>query len=125
MILALVVIFVVLFIALPLLGLAASALISVAIVGLVVGALGRLLVPGRQRIGLLATVLLGLVGSIVGSFLGHRVLGIGAFSLLLEIGVAAVAVAVYASLPSQHRPLNDGKGRSAGGELANGARRSS
>ena len=58
----LVVLFVVLFVALPLIGLAAGAVLSAVVVGLVMGALGRLIVPGRQRIGLLATALLGLTG---------------------------------------------------------------
>ncbi|MGH9110361.1 MAG: GlsB/YeaQ/YmgE family stress response membrane protein [Acidimicrobiales bacterium] len=96
-------VFVALFIVFPIVGLAIGALISAAIVGLVIGALGRLVIPGRQPIGLLATVLLGLIGSIVGSFIGHHVLGIGAVSILLEIGVAAAAVALYAARPVQGR----------------------
>lgn len=100
-ILALVLLFVALFVALPIIGMAAWAVISAAIVGLVIGALGRLLVPGRQRIGLLATALLGLIGSIVGSFVGYHILGIGGFSILLEIGIAAAAVAIYSRGPGR------------------------
>lgn len=108
-ILGLALVFVVLFVALPVLGLAAGAVVSAAIVGLVVGALGRLVVPGRQAIGLLATALLGLIGSIVGSFLGYHVLGIGGFSVLLEIGIAAAAVAIYARRPGRGRQLPGGR----------------
>ena len=39
------------------------------IVGLIVGALARLLVPGQEHLGLLTTSLLGVVGSFVGGFL--------------------------------------------------------
>ena len=39
------------------------------IVGLVVGLIARLLVPGRDNIGLIGTILLGIVGSFVGGFL--------------------------------------------------------
>jgi uncharacterized membrane protein YeaQ/YmgE (transglycosylase-associated protein family) len=39
------------------------------VVGLVVGLIARLLVPGRDNIGLLGTILLGIVGSFVGGFL--------------------------------------------------------
>ncbi|HZD65893.1 MAG TPA: hypothetical protein VE152_07335 [Acidimicrobiales bacterium] len=96
MIIALIVLFVVLFVVLPIV--AAGALwwlISTAIVGLIIGGLGRLAIPGRQSIGLLATVLLGLVGSIVGGFIGHGI-GINGFlTVLLEIGVAAAAVLTY------------------------------
>jgi uncharacterized membrane protein YeaQ/YmgE (transglycosylase-associated protein family) len=40
-----------------------------AVSGLIVGALARLLVPGRQKIGLLATALLGIAGSFVGGLI--------------------------------------------------------
>ena len=43
------------------------------IVGLVAGLLARLLVPGRNPMSIGATILLGLVGSLVGGFLGQLV----------------------------------------------------
>lgn len=43
--------------------------------GLIVGALARLIVPGRQQMGLLVTMLLGIVGSFVGGFLGSLLMG--------------------------------------------------
>jgi uncharacterized membrane protein YeaQ/YmgE (transglycosylase-associated protein family) len=109
-ILALVLLFVVLFIALPLAGLAAWALISTVVVGLIIGGLARLLVPGHQPIGLLTTFLLGLVGSIVGGFLGNHVIHTGGFvTVLLEIGVAAVLVATVSGIDSR-RALGGGRG---------------
>jgi uncharacterized membrane protein YeaQ/YmgE (transglycosylase-associated protein family) len=39
--------------------------------GLIAGALARLLVPGRQHMSIPMTILLGLVGSFVGGFLGY------------------------------------------------------
>jgi uncharacterized membrane protein YeaQ/YmgE (transglycosylase-associated protein family) len=39
------------------------------IIGLIVGLIARLLVPGRDNIGLIGTILLGIVGSFVGGFL--------------------------------------------------------
>ncbi len=50
-------------------------LISWSVFGLVVGAIARLLVPGEQKMGLLATMVLGIVGSFVGGFLGSLVFG--------------------------------------------------
>ena len=41
------------------------------IIGLIAGALARFLVPGRDPIGILGTILLGIVGSFVGGFLGY------------------------------------------------------
>jgi uncharacterized membrane protein YeaQ/YmgE (transglycosylase-associated protein family) len=43
------------------------------VIGLIVGLVARLLVPGRDNIGLLGTVLLGIVGSFVGGFLWELV----------------------------------------------------
>ncbi|MCY1074880.1 GlsB/YeaQ/YmgE family stress response membrane protein [Archangium lansingense] len=40
------------------------------VVGLVAGLLARALMPGRQSMGLVATLLLGIVGSFVGGFIG-------------------------------------------------------
>lgn len=45
------------------------------IFGLIIGALARLLVPGRQDMGLLKTTLLGIAGSFVGGFLASLLFG--------------------------------------------------
>ncbi len=44
-------------------------IVVLTVVGLIVGLIARLLVPGRDNIGLLGTILLGIVGSFVGGFL--------------------------------------------------------
>ena len=46
-------------------------IISIVIIGLIAGALARLVVPGRQHISILMTIVLGVVGSFVGGFLGY------------------------------------------------------
>ena len=51
----------------------AAYLIYLLIIGLVAGAVARLLLPGRDPIGLLGTVVLGVVGSFVGGFLGEEI----------------------------------------------------
>jgi uncharacterized membrane protein YeaQ/YmgE (transglycosylase-associated protein family) len=48
-------------------------IVSLVIVGLIAGALARLLVPGRQDISVLMTIVLGMVGSFVGGFLGYLI----------------------------------------------------
>ena len=40
------------------------------IIGLIAGALARLIMPGKDPMGILATILLGIVGSIVGGLVG-------------------------------------------------------
>lgn len=46
-------------------------IITLLIVGLLAGALARLLVPGPDPIGILGTIVVGIVGSFVGGFLGY------------------------------------------------------
>jgi uncharacterized membrane protein YeaQ/YmgE (transglycosylase-associated protein family) len=103
MILALFLVLVALFVILPVIGMPAWAIISTIIVGFVIGGLGRLVVPGRQRVNVVVIFVAGLIGSIVGGFLGSHVLGLGWFgTTLVEIGVAAAVIAFTAS-PSGRR----------------------
>ena len=48
-------------------------IITVIVVGLLAGALARLLIPGKQSMSILTTLVLGVVGSFVGGFLGYLV----------------------------------------------------
>jgi uncharacterized membrane protein YeaQ/YmgE (transglycosylase-associated protein family) len=45
------------------------------IIGVIAGGLARLLTPGRQPMGLLTTMVLGLIGSVVGGFLSSLIFG--------------------------------------------------
>lgn len=46
-------------------------IIGIIVVGLIAGALARLLVPGRQDLSILATIVIGIIGSFLGGFLGY------------------------------------------------------
>jgi uncharacterized membrane protein YeaQ/YmgE (transglycosylase-associated protein family) len=46
-------------------------IVGLLIIGLVAGFIARALVPGKQSMGILATILLGIVGSFIGGFLGY------------------------------------------------------
>lgn len=48
-------------------------IVSLIIIGLIAGAVARLVVPGRQNISILMTIVLGIVGSFVGGFLGYLI----------------------------------------------------
>ena len=48
-------------------------IIGIIIIGLIAGALARLIVPGRQNISILMTIVLGIIGSFVGGFLGYLI----------------------------------------------------
>ena len=45
--------------------------------GIVAGYIGRLLMPGRDKMGFIATMLVGLAGSVVGFLIFTEMLGIG------------------------------------------------
>lgn len=69
-------------------------MIGFIVFGLVVGILARLLVPGRQHLSIWMTLLLGLIGSIVGGIVANA-LGTGDVFELNFIGaVVAIAAAV-------------------------------
>ena len=75
-------------------------LISWALWGLFVGAFARLLLPGRQSIGFLWTIVLGITGSILGGLLATEVLDIGDAddfdfgSFLIAVGTSVLLLAI-------------------------------
>ena len=48
-------------------------IISLIIIGLIAGALARLIVPGKQDMSIPMTILIGIIGSFVGGFLGYLI----------------------------------------------------
>jgi uncharacterized membrane protein YeaQ/YmgE (transglycosylase-associated protein family) len=95
---ALIVVLLVLVVVLPIAGWALWLLITAAVVGAIIGGLARLVLPGRQDIGVLSTIVIGWIGSLLGSLLGRHVFHVGSFvTVLCEIGVAAVLVAIASS----------------------------
>ncbi len=67
--------------------------------GIVIGALGRLIIPGRQAIGWILTFTIGLVGAFVGGFLAEGMdLDVWWQTLILQVLVAAVLVLLVSSL---------------------------
>lgn len=52
-------------------------IVGLLVIGLVAGFLARAVVPGRQSLSVLQTLLLGVVGSFVGGFLGRLLFGRG------------------------------------------------
>jgi uncharacterized membrane protein YeaQ/YmgE (transglycosylase-associated protein family) len=46
-------------------------IISLLVIGLIAGAIARLLIPGRQNMSIGMTMVIGIIGSFVGGFLGY------------------------------------------------------
>ena len=101
MILVVFVALIVLFVVLPLVWHIFWLVFWAAISGLIFGGLGRLVVPGRNPIGVLPTISCGLLGSLVGLGLGQALHRGHFVTILIEIGLAALAVAIWSA--SQRR----------------------
>ncbi len=74
-----------------------SGIISAIVTGLVVGALARLVLPGRQPIGVLLTILVGFVGAFLGGAIAVGYTQSFWIILLVQVLVAAVLVAIVSA----------------------------
>jgi uncharacterized membrane protein YeaQ/YmgE (transglycosylase-associated protein family) len=70
-------------------------IIGLIIIGLIIGALARLVVPGANPIGLVMTLLLGVVGAVVGGLIANAA-GIESLIVQYLIALAIAAVLVFA-----------------------------
>jgi uncharacterized membrane protein YeaQ/YmgE (transglycosylase-associated protein family) len=79
------------------------------VVGLIVGALARLVMPGKQNIGVIMTIVLGALGSFIGTWLTYK-LGYtnsnGGFEIipfLVGIIVAVLLIAIYLGITGRRK----------------------
>ncbi|KRE43553.1 GlsB/YeaQ/YmgE family stress response membrane protein [Knoellia sp. Soil729] len=94
-----------------------ATLLGAVFAGLIIGASARLVLPGRQDISLLMTVVLGFLGSLVGSWLVYEFGyhnangGFEVIPFLAGIVVAAVLILIYGRVTG--RRLRTAEGRNA------------
>jgi uncharacterized membrane protein YeaQ/YmgE (transglycosylase-associated protein family) len=85
--------------------------------GLFVGAIARLLLPGRQKIGILWTILLGVAGSVLGGFLATEVIDIADSddfdfgSFLIAVGTSVVLLAIAARVNARREDKREVEAR--------------
>jgi uncharacterized membrane protein YeaQ/YmgE (transglycosylase-associated protein family) len=86
-----------------------TGIISAILIGIVVGVLARLLLPGKQPIGMLVTILVGIVAALIGTWLAQA-LGISTTTpgidwgeLLVQLVVAVIGVALVSALMGRRR----------------------
>lgn len=70
-------------------------ILGLILTGLVLGALARLLVPGRDPMGIGGTILLGIVGSIVGGIVGNALFDNEGGGFLLALVTTVVLLLVW------------------------------
>ena len=89
------------------------------VVGLIAGFVARLLVPGRDPMGILGTIILGVVGSFIGGFLGYVLFGkdldegaLQSSGIVGSIIGAVIALLVYRAIARRSRRGTLGRHRS-------------
>ncbi len=86
-----------------------TSVITAILIGIVVGVLGRLVVPGRQPIGMLVTILVGIVSAFIGTAIARALgiptvtSGIDWLELLVQVIVAALGVALVSAMIGRRR----------------------
>lgn len=88
-----------------------ASIISAILVGLIIGALGRLVVPGRQSMPVWLTILVGIVAAFIGTAIAKAVgvantAGFDWIEFFIQIGVAALGVLLVSSMGGGHRRLS-------------------
>jgi uncharacterized membrane protein YeaQ/YmgE (transglycosylase-associated protein family) len=83
--------------------------------GVFVGIVARLILPGRQAIGILMTVVLGVIGSLIGGLIANALQSGSIWELNFIGGVAAIASAVIVLAVAERAGLT--QGRKSRGEL--------
>ena len=85
-----------------------TGIITALIVGLIIGALGRLVVPGKQNIPIWLTMLIGVVAALLGTVIA-RALGVATtrgvdwIELLIQVALAAVGVGLVVGIGGSRR----------------------
>ena len=80
-----------------------TGIITAIIIGAIIGALGRLVVPGKQHIPIWLTIVIGIIAAFIGTFIA-RAFGVAStggidwIEILLQIVVAAIGVYAVAAM---------------------------
>jgi uncharacterized membrane protein YeaQ/YmgE (transglycosylase-associated protein family) len=83
------------------------------LLGLIAGAIAKLILPGKQGGGWLVTLLLGVVGALLGGWIGSAVFGVGVDSFfelsswLLAIGGSIIVLLIYGLIVGRGNKVRD------------------
>ncbi len=79
-----------------------TGILTAIVIGAIIGALARLLLPGKQRIPIWLTILVGIIAALLGTFVARAIGfptntdGIDWRELLVQVALAVVGVAIVA-----------------------------
>jgi uncharacterized membrane protein YeaQ/YmgE (transglycosylase-associated protein family) len=68
------------------------------IIGLIAGALGKLIMPGDDPGGIIVTILIGMVGAVVGGFVMYNILGFNQGGFIWSIIVATIGAIILLAI---------------------------
>lgn len=73
-------------------------LLAVIVIGAIVGLIARAVLPGRQAIGAVWTVVIGIVGALIGNFVGERISPDGTMHWILAVVVSVGLLMLWGSM---------------------------
>ena len=85
-----------------------------AFIGLIVGAVARLLVPGPTPLGILGTIGAGIAGALIGGFIGRLLFGPNLSDLWSFVLSVLAAIGVIWLISGRRRTIGYGRGRGRG-----------
>ena len=83
-------------------------IISAIVVGAIIGALGRLVVRGKQHISILVTIIIGIVAALIGTWIASLVgwdttPGVDVLEIVIQVALAALLVSLYVGSAGRRR----------------------
>lgn len=85
-----------------------GSIIAAIVVGLIIGALGRLFAPGKQNISILVTIIVGILAALLGTWIAGQIGvedtgGIDWIELIIQVVLAVIGVTIAANMLGRRR----------------------
>jgi uncharacterized membrane protein YeaQ/YmgE (transglycosylase-associated protein family) len=85
-------------------------ILGLIVVGLIIGALARLIKPGKQRMSIVMTMVLGVVGALIGGFIASLIgtgdiFELNILGFILAVVAAVILVGLYAGTSGRSRAV--------------------
>jgi uncharacterized membrane protein YeaQ/YmgE (transglycosylase-associated protein family) len=85
-----------------------ASILGAIVIGAVIGALGRLVLPGKQDIGIILTIVVGIVAALIGTAIVgslQNTRGLDWIEILVQVVLAAIGIAIVAGIKGGRRSV--------------------
>jgi uncharacterized membrane protein YeaQ/YmgE (transglycosylase-associated protein family) len=85
-----------------------ASILGAIVIGAVIGALGRLVLPGKQDIGIVLTIVVGIVAALIGTAIVgslQNTKGLDWIEILVQVVLAAIGIAIVAGIKGGRRSV--------------------